>query len=77
MDWGHFGNWAGARLYAFALTLCFSRMRVVKITTTPRNAICLRNLMFLGTCESYLWIGRERRKQLGISEFNGKKAGLV
>jgi len=32
MDWGHFGNWAGARLYAFALTLCYSRMRYVEFT---------------------------------------------
>jgi transposase len=32
MDWGHFGNWAGARLYAFALTLCWSRMRYVEFT---------------------------------------------
>ncbi len=22
LDWGHFGNWNGARLYGFALTLC-------------------------------------------------------
>jgi transposase len=27
MDWGHFGNWGGHRLYGFALTLCYSRMR--------------------------------------------------
>ncbi len=32
MDWGHFGNWAGCRLYAFALSLCFSRMRYVEFT---------------------------------------------
>ena len=32
MDWGHFGNWAGPRLYAFALTLCRSRMRYVEFT---------------------------------------------
>jgi transposase len=23
MDWGHFGNWGGKRLYGFALTLCW------------------------------------------------------
>jgi transposase len=32
MDWGHFGNWAGRRLYGFALTLCYSRMRYVEFT---------------------------------------------
>lgn len=32
MDWGHFGNWAGARLYAFALVLCWSRMMYVEFT---------------------------------------------
>jgi transposase len=32
MDWGHFGNWKGRRLYGFALTLCYSRMRYVEFT---------------------------------------------
>ena len=32
MDWGHFGNWGGRRLYGFALTLCWSRMQYVKFT---------------------------------------------
>lgn len=32
MDWGHFGNWEGRRLYAFALTLCWSRMLFVEFT---------------------------------------------
>ncbi len=32
MDWGHFGNWDGRRLYGFALTLCWSRMRYVEFT---------------------------------------------
>jgi transposase len=32
MDWGHFGNWEGRRLYGFALTLCYSRMRYVEFT---------------------------------------------
>ncbi len=32
MDWGHFGNWGGRRLYGFALTLCWSRMRYVEFT---------------------------------------------
>ena len=32
MDWGHFGNWAGHRLYGFALTLCYSRMRYIEFS---------------------------------------------
>ena len=32
MDWGHFGNFGGKRLYGFALTLCWSRMQYVEFT---------------------------------------------
>jgi transposase len=32
MDWGHFGNWGGKRLYGFALTLGWSRMKYVEFT---------------------------------------------
>jgi transposase len=32
MDWGHFGNWGGRRLYGFALTLCYSRLRYIEFT---------------------------------------------
>ena len=32
MDWGHFGNWEGRRLYGFGLLLCYSRMRYVEFT---------------------------------------------
>jgi transposase len=32
MDWGHFGNWEGRRLYAFALTLCYSCMPYLEFT---------------------------------------------
>jgi len=32
MDWGHFGNWDGKRLYGFALTLAWSRMQYVEFT---------------------------------------------
>ena len=32
LDWGHFGNWGGGRLYGFALTLCYSRMRYLEFT---------------------------------------------
>lgn len=35
LDWSHFGNWQGHRLYAFALTLGYSRMRYVEFT--PRQ----------------------------------------
>jgi transposase len=37
MDWGHFGNWGGRRLYGFALTLCYSRMRYVEFTQSQDN----------------------------------------
>ena len=32
MDWGHFGNRGGRRLYGFALTMCYSRMRYLEFT---------------------------------------------
>ena len=32
MDWGHFGNFGGKRLYGFALTLSWSRMQYVEFT---------------------------------------------
>jgi transposase len=32
LDWAHFGNWQGHRLYAFALTLGYSRMRYIEFT---------------------------------------------
>jgi len=32
LDWGHFGNWNGSRLYGLALTLCYSRMRYIEFT---------------------------------------------
>ena len=32
MDWGCVGNWAGARLYVFALVLSWSRMLYVEFT---------------------------------------------
>lgn len=32
LDWGHFGNWSGRRLYGFALTLGWSRMQFVEFT---------------------------------------------
>jgi transposase len=44
MDWGHFGNWNGKRLYGFALTLCWSRMRYVEFTQR-QDAETLLNCM--------------------------------
>ncbi len=44
MDWGHFGNWGGKRLYGFALTLCWSRMRYVEFTQR-QDAETLLNCM--------------------------------
>ena len=44
MDWGHFGNWGGKRLYAFALTLSWSRMRYVEFTQR-RDVEALLNCM--------------------------------
>jgi transposase len=32
LDWAHFGNWQGHRLYLFALTLGYSRMRYIEFT---------------------------------------------
>lgn len=45
MDWGHFGNWAGTRLYAFALTLCWSRMRYVEFTRRQDSETLLNCLV--------------------------------
>jgi transposase len=45
MDWGHFGNWAGCRLYAFALSLCFSRMRYVEFTQRQDSETLLNCLV--------------------------------
>src|ERR1700736_214470 len=44
MDWGHFGNWAGKRLYGFALALCWSRMQDVEFTQR-QDAETLLNCM--------------------------------
>ena len=44
MDWGHFGNWNGKRLYGFALTLSWSRMQYVEFTQR-QDAETLLNCM--------------------------------
>jgi transposase len=53
MDWGHFGNWGGKRLYGFALTLCWSRMQYVKFTQR-QDAETLLNCMVHALCVA-LW----------------------
>ncbi len=47
MDWGHFGNWAGARLYAFVLLLCsmpclpwLTKARISRALSPERTAGC-------------------------------------
>ncbi len=45
MDWGHFGNWGGHRLYAFALRLCWSRMRYVEFTQRQDSETLLNCLV--------------------------------
>lgn len=45
LDWGHFGNWAGARLYAFVLLLCWSRMRYVEFTRKQDSETLLNCLV--------------------------------
>jgi transposase len=45
MDWGHFGNWGGHRLYAFALTLSWSRMRYVEFTQRQDSETLLNCLV--------------------------------
>jgi transposase len=44
MDWGHFGNWGGRRLYGFALTLSWSRMQYVEFSQR-QDAETLLNCM--------------------------------
>jgi len=44
MDWGHFGNFGGKRLYGFALTLSWSRMQYVEFTQR-QDAETLLNCM--------------------------------
>jgi len=55
-DWSHFGNWQGHRLYGFALTLGYSRMRYVEFT--PRQ-----DLETLLTClvHAFHYLGRGQR----------------
>ena len=40
MDWGHFGNWGGRRLYGFALITCYSRMRFWSSPRAKTSTTC-------------------------------------
>jgi transposase len=74
MDWGHFGNWGGRRLYGFALTLSYSRMRYVEFTQR-QNIHHLLNCMvhafhyFGGVTECIL---TDRMKTVLIEETAGE-----
>jgi transposase len=74
MDWGHFGNWNGRRLYGFALALCYSRMRYIEFTQS-QDIHHLLNCMvhsfhyFDGVTESIL---TDRMKTVLIDEAGGE-----
>ena len=50
MDWGHFGNWGGKRLYVFALTLSWSRMQYVEFTHRQDVETLLNCMVHALTC---------------------------
>ena len=66
MDWGHFGNWGGRRLYGFALTMCYSRMRYLEFTQSQDIHHLLACMVhgfryFSGVTESVLPLPHEDR----------------
>ena len=74
MDWGHFGNWNGRRLYGFALALCYSRMRYIEFTQSQDIHHLLNCMMhafhyFDGVTESIL---TDRMKTVLIDEAGGE-----
>src|SRR2546427_755532 len=74
MDWGHFGNWGGRRLYGFALTLCYSRMRYVEFTQSQDIHHLLSSMVhgfryFGGVTESVL---TDRMKTVLIDQTGGE-----
>ena len=78
MDWGHFGNWGGRRLYGFALTLCYSRMRYVEFTQRQDSNHLLNCLVhafhdFDGVTESVL---TDRMKTVLIDQSGGELARI-
>jgi transposase len=74
MDWGHFGNWGGRRLYGFALTLCYSRMRYIEFTQSQDIHHLLACMVhgfryFAGVTESVL---TDRMKTVLIDQTGGE-----
>ena len=74
MDWGHFGNWGGRRLYGFALTLCYSRLRYVEFTQSQdihHLLACMVHAFryFGGVTESVL---TDRMKTVLLDETGGE-----
>lgn len=74
MDWGHFGNWSGRRLYGFALTLCYSRMRYIEFTQSQDIHHLLSSMVhgfhyFGGVTESVL---TDRMKTVLLDQIGGE-----
>jgi len=74
MDWGHFGNWGGRRLYGFALTLCYSRMRYIEFTQSQDIHHLLSSMVhgfryFGGVTESVL---TDRMKTVLLDQIGGE-----
>jgi transposase len=74
MDWGHFGNWGGRRLYGFALTLCYSRMRYIEFTQSQDIHHLLSSIVhgfryFGGVTESVL---TDRMKTVLLDQIGGE-----
>lgn len=74
MDWGHFGNWNGRRLYGFALTLCYSRMRYIEFTQSQDIHHLLASMVhafhyFGGVTESVL---TDRMKTVLLDQTGGE-----
>lgn len=75
MDWGHFGNWGGSRLYGFALTLGWSRMQYVEFTRwqdveTLLNCMVHAFRYFGGVTATVL---TDNMKTVVVDRINGQK----
>jgi transposase len=59
LDWGHCGNWQGQRLYGFALTLGYARMRDIEFTHRQDLETLLTCLVhalhYLGGVPEVIW----------------------
>jgi transposase len=74
VDWGHFGNWSGHRLYCLTLTLCYSRMRYIEFTQRQDEETLLTCLVhgfhyFGGVADCML---ADRMKTVLIKEADGE-----